>query len=755
MKNISQLSPTVYLANVQGASMWETASHQDDSQPRTLVDELLRLCIVLDEDFRELPIAAKDKLRACTSAKELAPLLLQNQLITEYQADRIEAGKTYGLMLGQYRVLDRIGAGGMGVVFRAEHVDMRRQVAIKVLPLYAEQDPRIQSRFLTEIRVVAQLQHPNIVAAMDSGIESAPHEVPLRYFVMELVQGEDLEECINSQGPMSPAKACDIIHQIAAALGEAQKHNLVHRDIKPSNIRLTMDGQAKLLDFGLTRKFTHRMTEPGMILGTLDFMAPEQTRDAGAVDIRADIYALGGTLYWCLTGKTPFAHGDSLIAQIALRQSQPAPSVRVHRPEIALELDEIVKRMMAIDPDDRYATPRLVMRALLPFLKPEMGDVLPPAVQRTYIDPNAIGDQQILIVDDQAEVLQFCRLVLEGAGLRCDEAIDGPAALEMASKKRYDLILLDIQLPGMTGMQVCMHLRENSPPQNLKIIMMSGQASPDEMARMLLKGSDDYLSKPISMVQLHAKVKAALHLKEAQDRADFLNARLLEVNAKLEQTLGSRDGDLINIRNGLVQSLAKLVQRREGEEGEHLARMERYARCLAEAAAKSPAFAGQIDLGFIDLIACCAPLHDIGKVGLPDHILLKPGKLDSNERILMQTHTTIGSETLKSVIQKQGESMAFLQMAADIARHHHERFDGGGYPDKLAGASIPLSARLVAIADVYDALRSRRPYKPALSHTATLELIRQVCDGQFDPDLVKVFYSCGDQFERIFRECPD
>lgn len=246
-----------------------------------------------------------------------------------------------------------------------------------------------------------------------------------------------------------------------------------------------------------------------------------------------------------------------------------------------------------------------------------------------------------------------------------------------------------------------------------------------------------------------------MRLKEAQDRADLLNARLLSVNGSLEQSLGTRDGDLIHVRNGLVQALAKLVEHREGENGAHLARMERYTRCLAEEASKTPAFAGQIDSAFIDLLACCAPLHDIGKVGLPDHILLKPGKLDADERMLMQTHTTIGSDTLKSVMKQHGESMAFLQMAADIARHHHERFDGSGYPDKLAGNRIPLSARIVAIADVYDALRSRRSYKPALSHAAALEVMSQACSGQFDPNLMQVFFRCASHFERLVRELPD
>ena len=289
-----------------GRDTGATSADASPSPTHALLMELLDSSIVLVEDFDKLSDQAQDEISQCPGTKAMLGLLVQHGLLTEYQAGRVEAGTTYGLVLGSYRVLDRLGAGGMGVVFKAEHVDMRRPVAIKVLVLHGDHDPRIEQRFLREIRVVAQLQHPNIVAAMDAGKTSAAGHPTLRYFVMELVPGQDLEEYVNATGPISPAQACDIIHQVAAALVEADKHDLVHRDIKPANIRLTPDGQAKLLDFGLTRQFATRMTEPGTVLGTVDFMAPEQTLDAGSVDIRADIYALGGTLFWCLTGKTPF-----------------------------------------------------------------------------------------------------------------------------------------------------------------------------------------------------------------------------------------------------------------------------------------------------------------------------------------------------------------------------------------------------------------------------------------------------------------
>jgi response regulator RpfG family c-di-GMP phosphodiesterase len=728
------------------------------SSPQLLLQDLLATSIVMLEDFDNVPARAKNEIQQSPRIPHFLSLLVHHGLLTTYQADRIESGKTHGLILGNYRVLNRLGAGGMGVVFQAEHRDMRRPVAIKVLANLAEQDPRIQQRFLTEIRVVAQLQHPNIVAAMDAGTVHSPDLPTLRYFVMECVPGHDLEEYVRANGPLSAVQACDVIHQIASALAEAHKHHLVHRDIKPSNIRLTPEGQAKLLDFGLARHFTFRVTEPGVLLGTLDFMAPEQMVNAGGVDIRADIYALGGTLFWCLTATNPFAAQPNIVRQITYRQTALPPSIRCLRPEIPAELDAIVARMMSLDPDDRYATPELVMQAFLPFLKPEMRDNVAPRSCRLELQGTASHEDshQILIVDDEPQLRLINKFMLQTeGGPRCDEAANGVLALQKIRAKRYDLVLLDIDMPEMTGTEVCRQLRENPPYANLKVIMMSGRASPDEMARMLLNGADDYLVKPVSAIQLQSKVKAALRLKDAQDRADVLSSHLLAVNHELEKTLRASNSDLVFARNGLLNALAKLVEYREGVSGSHLVRMEHYVRGLAEAAAKAPAFFGQIDANFVELLVCCAPLHDLGKVGLPDHILLKPGKLEADERILMETHTTIGADTLNAVMKQHGSALAFLQMAADIARHHHEHFDGTGYPDALTGQQIPLSARIVAICDVYDALRCRRSYKPALSHSTTVQVMTKVSAAQFDANLLHVFQACAGQFEQTFRALPD
>jgi HD-GYP domain-containing protein (c-di-GMP phosphodiesterase class II) len=205
----------------------------------------------------------------------------------------------------------------------------------------------------------------------------------------------------------------------------------------------------------------------------------------------------------------------------------------------------------------------------------------------------------------------------------------------------------------------------------------------------------------------------------------------------------------------LILALAKLVECRDSETGAHIQRLQAYCRRLAVEAAQLPAFAGLIDGPFIRWLVWCAPLHDIGKAGIPDRILRKEGALDPDERRIMQTHTTLGAETLKEVARQHGSGMAFLQMAIDVARHHHERYDGTGYPDQRAGQDIPLAARLLAIADVYDALRSRRVYKPALSHETAVRLILEESPGQFDPALLPAFQRCAADFDRIFTERVD
>ena len=733
-----------------------------------LLDFCVQKSLIHREDWLSAPEELQKELEKEADTTKLLQRLIETKLLTQYQADRITAGTLHGLILGSYRILDRLGAGGMGVVFLAEHIHLRRLVAIKMLPLYAGVDSGgpLLTRFFNEIRTIAQLQHPNIVWAIDTGeIPGDGADAPVLYYhVMEYVPGKDLEDLVHSSGPLATMRACDLAYQIASALVEADKHHLVHRDIKPSNILVTPEGQAKLLDFGLARTTQNRHTQQGMVLGTIDYLAPEQARDASAVDIRADIYSLGGTLFWALTGKVPFPSDAPVHQQIVNRMTQPPPSVSRARPDIAHELDNIVARMMATDPDQRFPTPQAVMRSLLPYLRSQSGESLylnlrqtgheTPASRAQLITPTGMK-HRLLIVDDDNMMRAIARHALSAEGYVCEEAEDGMQAIEAAKAKPFDLLLLDVELPLLRGDDVLRKLRESPPCANLKVIMASGRATVEEMSSMLIAGADDFLAKPFSIVQLIARVKSALRLKDAQDRSDTLAHSLLGVNQQLEQNLRARDSDLIDARNALTLAVAELVAYRGVETTAHLHRIQMFVRVLAEEASTMPFFAGKLDQNFIHMLEGTAPLHDLGMIGLPEYIFLKPGKLSDDERLIMRSHTTIGADILQKIARSHGFAATFLQMATDIARHHHERWDGKGYPDRLCEQDIPLAARFVSVADVYDALRSRRPHKPALSHSSAVEMMTESSHGQFDPVLMQAFQKCAPSMEHIFKTNPD
>ncbi|MFN4260842.1 MAG: protein kinase domain-containing protein [Gemmataceae bacterium] len=731
-----------------------------------LLQQLGDAGLLLMEDWENLKPAVREEIQACDSSEALLARLVAENLLTEFQALRIKTGTLFGMVLGNYRVLDRLGSGGMGVVYKGEHILMRRPVAIKVLPEYLRGESLVTARFATEIRAAARLHHPNVVAALDAGHAVHPQNPAqvIPYFVMEYLEGTDLENCVRQQGPLPINKACNWIYQIASALDAAHKHQLVHRDIKPSNILITVEDQAKLLDFGLARMVRQqRLTHSGMTLGTVDYMAPEQVQDASAVDIRADIYALGGTLFWCLAGRVPFPSQAHVSQDLIQRLTQHPPSLAAIRSDVPPELDAIVQRMMALKPAERYANPQAVMRVLLPFLPAVIPERMVTA-PRPHLEPNnaASGEvpltavpPRVLIVDDEEANRLMLTTALREHDITCDTARHGQEALEKLHGQACDLVLLDVDMPVMNGTETLRKLRESPPCANLKIIMISGHTSADELAQLLLAGADDFLSKPFSLVQICSRVKMALRLKNAQDRSDALNRNLLALNSELERLLSIRDLSLQHIRNALTMTVAALVARGTNETEEHVVRLQRYCRILAEEASALPSFRAQITPEFIQTLECCVPLHDIGNVALPDHILHKAGKLDAEERLIMQSHAVIGGDILLRIIHKYGVAVSFLHVAHDITRHHHECHDGSGYPDRLSGSDIPLSARLVALADVYDALRSQRSYRPALAHVSAVQIMTEAGASKFDPGLLEVFRSCAPRWEQVHAEVPD
>ncbi len=730
-----------------------------------LLRKLLAASIIPPGDWEVSTPEDREAILAAPDDDGLLNALLATNLLTPFQLGRLRTNESHTLILGNYRILEKIGAGGMGVVFRAEHVKLRKPVAVKALFIDGEKNRRALDRFFNEVLAVTRLKHPHIVAAVDAGEQpgAGPNGAPVPYLVMEYVAGSNLEDAVTDKGPLKIEQSCLVAHQVADALTEAHRQGLIHRDVKPGNVILTPDGTAKLLDFGVARLPTpdDRLTKDGARLGTIGYMAPEQVRNARAVDSRADIFGLGATLFFMLTGRDPF---DPPVGSAGALHP---PSARDFRSDVPDALNAVLMKLMALNPADRVPTAEAAMRELLPFLKSitrptgmSAQDVELSAESLADTTPDGVPDaapvpHQILIVDDQADIRRVCKLALAGDGARCDEVGTGTDAVTKVSETDYDLVLLDVDLPGLNGEQVLRKIRQSPPSPNIKVIMLSGRTSGDELSRLMNAGADDFLTKPFSLVQLRARVKAALKLKDAQDRSETLNGHLMTLNAELERGVSSRDSELLHARGAMVLALAKLVEQRSAETGGHLIRLQKYCRVLGEAARKSPAFIERLTPDFLHVLEDAAPLHDIGKAAVPDYILNKPGRLDPHERVIMEAHTTNGADTLQEVARRYRFATGFLQMAIDVARHHHEKWDGTGYPDRLSGEEIPVAARLIALCDVYDALRSRRVYKPALSHNMAMMTMIDASPGHFDPSLVPVFRSVADKFDEVFRETSE
>jgi serine/threonine protein kinase len=311
------------------------------------------------------------------TASELSTVMVRDGILTKFQARQLLQGKWRRFVLGKYKILERLGSGGMGLVYLCEHKLMRRRVAVKVLPTSRSKDPSALERFYREARAVAALDHPNIVRAYDIDQDGDVH-----FLVMEYIEGASLQEVVKSHEPLPVATAANYIYQAALGLQHAfQRAGLIHRDIKPDNILVDRRGVVKVLDMGLARFFhddTDLLTQvyDEKVLGTIDYLAPEQVIDSPNVDIRADIYSLGATFYFCLTGQTLFGQAGIALKRIWHQVRQPKP-VRTVRPEVPEELAEVLTKMIAKNPAHRYQTPQEVADALSRWGKP--GPVAPAA----------------------------------------------------------------------------------------------------------------------------------------------------------------------------------------------------------------------------------------------------------------------------------------------------------------------------------------------------------------------------------------
>lgn len=361
----------------------------------------------------------------------------------------------------------------------------------------------------------------------------------------------------------------------------------------------------------------------------------------------------------------------------------------------------------------------------------------------------------ILVVDDAPENLELMDDLLADE-YRVKVAASGERGLKLAhAQPQPDLILLDVMMPDMDGFEVCKRLKADSETAHIPIIFLTAKSDQADEARGLANGAVDYILKPISPPIVHARVKAHLALKSA---ADFLRDR----NAYLEQEVARRTEEARRraeearvAQEMTMIALASIAETRDNETGNHILRTQHYVRALAQRARLDSRFADALEDEVIDLLFKAAPLHDVGKVGIPDRILLKPGKLTPNEFELMKTHTTLGYEAIEKAMKRVGQRIPVLEKAAEIALSHQEKWDGSGYPQGLSGEEIPLSARLMALADVYDALISRRVYKEPMPHEQAMRIMVDGRGKHFDPELLDAFVSIEHEVHAIAKRYED
>lgn len=353
----------------------------------------------------------------------------------------------------------------------------------------------------------------------------------------------------------------------------------------------------------------------------------------------------------------------------------------------------------------------------------------------------------VLVVDDAPANLSLLAGLLNKAH-RVKLAPTGAKALDLARRSLPDLILLDVMMPEMDGYEVCRQLKQDPLTRHIPVLFLTAMSQPEDEARGFEVGAADFIQKPISPAIVQARVRTHLQIKAYQDQ---LNEHNQQLRAELEQRMGQVD----QLREATLHVMVSFAEFRDEETGNHVKRTQEYVRTLATHLYERGAHRDTLNPESIEHISKSAPLHDVGKVAIPDHILLKPGRLDGDELVVMREHAMYGWEMLKRAATRMNDEDGFLRHAMDISRHHHEKWDGNGYPDKLAGEQIPLSARLMAVADVYDALISRRPYKDPMAHERAVDYIRKGCGTHFDPEIVQAFNETLDQLVRIAATWAD
>ncbi len=354
----------------------------------------------------------------------------------------------------------------------------------------------------------------------------------------------------------------------------------------------------------------------------------------------------------------------------------------------------------------------------------------------------------VLVVDDTPDNLSLMSGLLKDR-YRVKVANNGEKAIKIAQgTDAPDLILLDIMMPGLSGYEVCEILKKDAATRDIPIIFLTAMTATDDEKKGLELGAVDFITKPVNPPIVMARVATQLQVKAA---ADFLK----DQNSYLEQEVAKRTRELAAIQDVTILAMASLAETRDNDTGNHIRRTQHYMKLLADHLQPHPRFSEFLTDHTIAMLFKSAPLHDIGKVGIPDRILLKPGRFEPHEMEIMKTHCKLGRDAIQHAEDQLGLEVEFLKYAKEIAYGHQEKWDGTGYPEGLAGDAIPLSARLMAVADVYDALISRRVYKEGMPHEKAVGIIAEGRGTHFDPDITDAFLALAESFHATAKRYAD
>lgn len=347
----------------------------------------------------------------------------------------------------------------------------------------------------------------------------------------------------------------------------------------------------------------------------------------------------------------------------------------------------------------------------------------------------------ILIVDDEARNIELEKAYLEPYHYKILTASNGEEALRTLAKNDVDLILLDVMMPGKDGFAVTRQMKTNKKTSSIPVVLVTALSDKKDRVKGIEAGCDDFISKPVDSAELLARVRSLLKVKAYNDHMRNYERKLEAEVAKRTKEVYAAMAIIEETALETIQRLASAAECRDQYTGSHILRMSRYAEAIAKKM--------EVDGGFVRGILYASSMHDIGKIGIPDKILMKPGKLNDKEWEVMQQHTVIGAKLL------HGSKQDFMKMAEEIALTHHENWDGTGYPQGLAGERIPISGRIVAVADVFDALISKRPYKPPLSYRESFTIIKNERGTHFDPGVVDAFISTKQEILSIAEQYKD